>query len=108
MPGALDSAGLPRSFGVFQSIVLALGEWDDRVVPVQLCPHRNGISKSGPDEGLTATVRAFAGPIRPKSCPPSEPATAAGGAAVTATQPRASADTDRATFRDATTDHIHH
>ena len=38
----------------------------DRVLPVQLWPHPNGISKSGPEAGLTVVVRAFAGPIRPK------------------------------------------
>ena len=66
MPGALASAGLPRSSGAFQSMVQALGEWEDLVVPVQLWPQTNGISKSGPVEGETAVVvRAVRGPIRP-------------------------------------------
>ena len=54
----LASAARPESAVRLKSMECLLGLCEFRVLPTQVSPHRNGISKSGPLAGETATVLA--------------------------------------------------
>src|SRR3954467_14121310 len=73
-PGGAATIGAPRSLALLKSTARELGLWVGRLVPVQVSPHGNGISKSGPD-----VPAALADPGSPAtSAPPRAPATTRG------------------------------
>ena len=59
-PGAAATIIAPRSLVRFQSIESGLGLCEERLVPVQVSPQANGISKSGP-----SVEAAYAAPGSP-------------------------------------------